>query len=75
MPNTLPGWSSPDACIATSIPTRTSSSWKDRKSYIAGNGHGWTSNTSLDDAKRSSPAYDEYKRVLAEKVGAERASR
>src|SRR5262249_41441710 len=52
---------------------RTAGSWKERKSYIVGNGHGWTSNTSLDDGKRSSPAFDEYKRVLAEKVGAERA--
>ena len=42
--------------------------------FIAGNGHGWTSNTSLDDGKRSSPAFDEYKKVLAEKVGAERAN-
>jgi phenylpropionate dioxygenase-like ring-hydroxylating dioxygenase large terminal subunit len=36
-------------------------------------GHGWTSNTALDDGKRSSPAFDEYRRVLAEKIGAERA--
>jgi hypothetical protein len=27
MPNTLPGWSSPGACIAAFIPTRTFSSW------------------------------------------------
>jgi phenylpropionate dioxygenase-like ring-hydroxylating dioxygenase large terminal subunit len=54
---------------------QTAGSWKDRKSYIVGNGHGWTSNTALDDGKRSSPAFDEYKRVLAEKVGAERARR
>jgi len=53
--------------------SRTASTWKDRRSYIAGNGHGWTSNTSLDEGKRSSPAFDEYKRVLIEKVGAERA--
>src|SRR2546430_1743533 len=52
---------------------QTAASWKDRKSYIAGNGRGWTSNTALDEGKRSSPAYDEYKRVLAESVGAERA--
>jgi phenylpropionate dioxygenase-like ring-hydroxylating dioxygenase large terminal subunit len=52
---------------------QTAASWKDRKSYIAGNGHGWTSNTTLDDGKRSSAAFDEYKRVLAEKVGAARA--
>jgi phenylpropionate dioxygenase-like ring-hydroxylating dioxygenase large terminal subunit len=53
--------------------SRTAQSWKGRRSYIVGNGHGWTSNTALDDGKRSSPAFDEYKRVLAEKVGAERA--
>jgi benzoate/toluate 1,2-dioxygenase subunit alpha len=52
---------------------QTASTWKDRKSYIVGNGHGWTSNTTLDDGKRSSQAFDEYKRALAEKVGAERA--
>ncbi|HEY7246207.1 MAG TPA: Rieske 2Fe-2S domain-containing protein [Xanthobacteraceae bacterium] len=52
---------------------QTASSWRERKSYIAGNGHGWTSNTSLDDENRSSPAYDEYRRVLAEKVGPGRA--
>jgi phenylpropionate dioxygenase-like ring-hydroxylating dioxygenase large terminal subunit len=51
---------------------QTAASWKERKSYIAGNGHGWTSNTSLDDDKRASPAYDEYRRGLAEKVGDER---
>jgi hypothetical protein len=28
----------------------------------------------LDDGKRSSPAFDEYKRVLADKVGADRAT-
>ena len=42
---------------------------------VTGNGHGWTSNTLLDDAKRSSPAFDEYRRMLAEKVGAERAQK
>lgn len=54
--------------------SRTADSWKGRRSYIIGNGHGWTTNTALDDGKRSSPAFDEYKRVLAEKVGAERAA-
>ena len=47
-----------------------------RKSFIAGNAkttESWTSNTALDDGKRSSPAFDEYKKVLAEKAGAERA--
>jgi len=53
--------------------SKTASSWKDRRSYIVGNGHGWTSNTSLDDGKRSSAAFDDYKRALVEKVGAERA--
>ena len=52
---------------------QTSASWKDRKSYIVGNGHGWTSNTTLDEGKRSSPAFDEYRVALAEKVGGERA--
>jgi len=52
---------------------RTAASWRDRKSYVAGSGHGWTSNTQLDEGKRSSPAFDEYKRTLIEKVGAERA--
>jgi phenylpropionate dioxygenase-like ring-hydroxylating dioxygenase large terminal subunit len=51
----------------------TSQSWKGRRSYIVGNGHGWTSNTALDDGKRSSPAFDAYKQVLTEKVGPERA--
>ena len=52
---------------------KTSSTWRDRKNYVSGNGHGWTSNTILDEANRSSPVYDEYKRVLIEKVGKERA--
>jgi len=52
---------------------QTAASWKDRKSFIAGNGHGWTSNTALDEGKRSSPVFDEYKKALAEKVGAARA--
>ena len=54
---------------------QTASTWKDRKSFTVGNGHGWTSNTALDDSKRSSPAFDEYRRALAAKVGAERADR
>jgi len=53
--------------------TKTAASWRDRKGYVSGNGHGWTSNTILDEGKRSSPAFDDYKRVLVEKVGAERA--
>jgi phenylpropionate dioxygenase-like ring-hydroxylating dioxygenase large terminal subunit len=62
------------ATVVETEKKQTAASWKDRKSFIAGNGHGWTSNTTLDDGKRSSPAFDEYKKVLAEKVGAERAN-
>ena len=51
----------------------TSQSWKERRSYTVGNGHGWTSNTSLDDGKRSSAAFDAYKQTLIDKVGAARA--
>ena len=51
----------------------TAADWKIRRSYDMGNGHGWTSNTALDEGKRSSPAYDEYVRVLTAKVGDERA--
>ena len=61
------------ATVVETEKKQTASSWKDRKSYIVGNGHGWTSNTTLDDGKRSSQAFDEYKQALAEKVGAERA--
>ena len=53
---------------------QTASTWKDRKSFTVGNGHGWTSNTTLDDSKRSSAAFDEYKFALAAKVGADRAA-
>jgi len=61
------------ATVVEAAKKETAASWRDRKSYIVGNGHGWTSNTELDEGKRASPAFDEYKRVLAEKVGAERA--
>jgi phenylpropionate dioxygenase-like ring-hydroxylating dioxygenase large terminal subunit len=61
------------AVVVEAEKKQTASSWKDRKSYIVGNGHGWTSNTTLDDGKRSSKAFDEYKQALTEKVGAERA--
>jgi phenylpropionate dioxygenase-like ring-hydroxylating dioxygenase large terminal subunit len=61
------------ATVVETESKRTAASWKERKSYIVGNGHGWTSNTGLDDGKRSSPAFDGYKRVLEEKVGTERA--
>lgn len=43
--------------------------WKKRKSFTVGFGHGWTSNTALDDGKRGSAVYDDYKRALAAKVG------
>jgi phenylpropionate dioxygenase-like ring-hydroxylating dioxygenase large terminal subunit len=62
------------AVVVETEKKQTSASWKDRKSFVVGNGHGWTSNTALDDGKRSSPAFDEYKKVLAEKVGAARAN-
>ncbi|MFL6799859.1 MAG: aromatic ring-hydroxylating oxygenase subunit alpha [Xanthobacteraceae bacterium] len=61
------------ATVVETEKKQTAASWKDRKSYIAGPGHGWTSNTTLDEGKRSSPAFDGYKRVLEEKVGVERA--
>ena len=61
------------AVVVEAEKKQTASSWKDRKSYIVGNGHGWTSNTMLEDGKRSSKAFDEYKQVLTNKVGAERA--
>src|SRR4029077_2438665 len=50
----------------------TSQSWKERRSYTVGSGHGWTSNTSLDEGKRSSAAFDAYKQALIDKVGAAR---
>jgi phenylpropionate dioxygenase-like ring-hydroxylating dioxygenase large terminal subunit len=62
------------AAVIETEKKQTAGSWKDRKSYIVGNGHGWTSNTTLDDGKRASPAFDEYKAALAAKVGAERAA-
>jgi benzoate/toluate 1,2-dioxygenase subunit alpha len=52
---------------------RTADEWKKRRSYTVGRGHGWTSNTALDDGKRASPAFNRYKEALASKVGAERA--
>jgi phenylpropionate dioxygenase-like ring-hydroxylating dioxygenase large terminal subunit len=62
------------AAVIETEKKQTSSPWKERKSFIVGNGHGWTSNTALDEGKRSSLVFDEYKRVLAEKVGVERAN-
>lgn len=52
---------------------RTADEWKKRRSFTVGRGHGWTSNTALDDGKRASPAFNHYKEMLAAKVGAERA--
>src|SRR6185437_15729696 len=61
------------AVVVDAEKNRTAAPWKQRRSYVTGIGHGWTSNTLLDDAKRSSPAFNEYKHILAQKVGAERA--
>jgi phenylpropionate dioxygenase-like ring-hydroxylating dioxygenase large terminal subunit len=61
------------ATVVEADKKQTAASWKDRKSFIAGNGHGWTSNTALDEGKRSSPVFDDYKKALAAKVGAARA--
>ena len=52
---------------------RTADEWKKRRSFTVGRGHGWTSNTALDDGKRASPAFNRYKEMLAAKVGMERA--
>jgi len=52
---------------------KTAEAWKGRRSFVTGPGHGWTSNTALDDGKRSSPSFDAYKAALAAKVGDERA--
>ena len=60
--------------VETTDQNKTTASWRDRKSYVTGNGHGWSSNTALDDGKRSSPAFDAYKLALIAKVGAERAA-
>jgi benzoate/toluate 1,2-dioxygenase subunit alpha len=53
---------------------RTSNDWMRRKSYSVGSGHGWTSNTALDDGKRASAAWHEYQNALAARVGTERAA-
>lgn len=52
---------------------RTSDDWKGRRSYVVSHGHGWTSNTALNDGKRSSPAWNAYKQALADSVGPARA--
>jgi benzoate/toluate 1,2-dioxygenase subunit alpha len=52
----------------------TSAAWKERRSYVAGNGHGWTSNTQLNDSGRSSAAFNAYKDALTARVGAQRAA-
>jgi benzoate/toluate 1,2-dioxygenase subunit alpha len=61
------------ATVVETAKKQTAAAWNERKSFVSGNGHGWTSNTSLDEGKRSSPAFDEYRSVLAEKLGADRA--
>jgi benzoate/toluate 1,2-dioxygenase subunit alpha len=61
------------AMVVEADKKQTAGAWKSRRSYTVGNGHGWTSNTLLNDAKRSSPAFDKYKHVLSERVGAARA--
>lgn len=52
---------------------RTSAAWKGRRSYVVSHGHGWTSNTALNDSKRSSPAWNAYVKALAASVGQQRA--
>ncbi|MBD21694.1 MAG: aromatic-ring-hydroxylating dioxygenase subunit alpha [Rhodospirillaceae bacterium] len=52
--------------------TKTADAWKGRRSFVVDFGHGWTSNTELNEKGRSSPAYDAYKVALAEKVGKSR---
>jgi len=52
---------------------RTAASWKQRRGYAMAHGHGWTSNTELNEGARSSAAYDAYRQALAAEVGAERA--
>ena len=53
---------------------KTADAWKGRRSFVVGDaGHGWTSNTALNEAKRSSPVFDEYKAKLAAAVGQARA--
>lgn len=51
----------------------TSDAWKGRRSYVVDYGHGWTSNTQLNDKGRTSPAFDAYVKSLSDAVGAERA--
>ncbi len=54
---------------------RTSDAWKGRRSFVVGAaGHGWTSNTALDESGRSSPVFYGYKAALAEAVGETRAN-
>ncbi|MGY8993567.1 MAG: aromatic ring-hydroxylating oxygenase subunit alpha [Rhodospirillales bacterium] len=53
---------------------KTSEDWKIRRSYDMGHGHGWTSNTKLDDGKRSSAVYSAYVDALTEKLGEKRAA-
>jgi len=52
---------------------RTAASWKRRRGHDVGHGHGWTSNTELDEGSRASPAWNEYRAALDAAVGRERA--
>jgi len=52
----------------------TANPWKGRSSFVVGPGHGWTSNTRLNDKGRRSPAFNEYEAALAAKVGPQRAA-
>jgi phenylpropionate dioxygenase-like ring-hydroxylating dioxygenase large terminal subunit len=52
---------------------RTAASWKRRRGHDVGWGHGWTSNTELDEGSRASPAWNEYRQALDAAVGRERA--
>ncbi len=53
--------------------SRTATQWKQRRGYAVGYGHGWTSNTELNEDARSSPAWNEYRQALAAAVGEARA--
>src|SRR5258708_15883049 len=61
------------ATVVEAEKTQTAAPWKERKSYIAGNGHGWTSNTAPPHGKPSPGAFAQAKPLLAHEVGAERA--
>jgi benzoate/toluate 1,2-dioxygenase alpha subunit len=58
---------------ADSTADTTADAWKGRRSYVVDFGHGWTSNTQLNEKGRSSPAYDAYVKALSDSVGQERS--